>query len=140
MGREAKGRAEPAGGDQEAGWEGAAEMTERASSVPPGSTTEAARRNFHIDDYLQMCRDGEATFSISEAARVMGVSRMHVYRMMMLAEVSDEEFEEILAEREERGLTSLSALYDEVKRRTGRAREYVEHCPHCGGALRTRRR
>lgn len=104
----------------------------------PGEHPHSDQRNYSISDYLQMCRDGETKFSVSEVARLMSVSRTHVHRMIELASVSDDEFEEILADD---GIPkTLTGLADEVKRRTGKAKLYVESCPHCGGALRSRRR
>ncbi|PZV38990.1 hypothetical protein [Mesorhizobium kowhaii] len=88
-----------------------------------------------------MCNSGEAEFSIAEAARVMGVSRAYVYRCMPYASIPEDEFEAVLDHvRLTKGLTSTTAVADEIKRRTGKAKEYVETCPHCGGALRTRKR
>lgn len=110
------------------------------NSCPPGEHTHADRRNFTIEDYLGMCRDGEADFSIAEAARVMGVSRAYVYRTMLFASIPEDEFEVVLDHVRARGLTSTTAVADEIKRRTGRARAYAEHCPHCGGVIRTRTR
>jgi len=72
-----------------------------------------------------MCRDGEVKFSVSEVARLMGISRMHVHRMMLMAEVSDEEFEEALDTLEAKNIAfTTTAVADEVKRRLGKAREY----------------
>ncbi|MER9403690.1 hypothetical protein NKI36_06460 [Mesorhizobium caraganae] len=81
---------------------------------------------------------GEAKFSISEAARVMGVSRAYVYRCMLFASIPQDEFEAVLDLVGEKGLTSETAIADEIKRRTGKARVYTESCPHCGGELRRR--
>lgn len=107
----------------------------------PGNNPHADRRNFTLGDYLQMCRDGEAEFSLSEVARIEGVSRIYLHRCMIMASVSDEEFDEVLAHLRAAGqpLTTTS-VSDEIKRRTGRAKYSEEHCPHCGGVIRVRRR
>lgn len=110
------------------------------STCSPGEHPHAEQRNFTLDDYLQMCRDGEANFSIAEAARTMGVSRAYLYRTMLFASIPEDEFEEVLDHVRERGLTSETAVADEIKRRTGKAKEYRVCCPHCGGLLRTRKR
>lgn len=107
----------------------------------PGEHPHADQPNFTLADYLAMCRDGKATFSVSEVARLMGVSRMHVHRMMLMAEVTAEEFEEVLDALKAKNVAlTTTAVADEVKRRLGKAREYHESCPNCGHLLRTRRR
>ena len=111
-------------------------MTDRS----PGEHPHSDRPNFTLGDYLQMCRDGEASFSISEVARMLGISRMRLHRWMIFASVSDEEFEEIIDELIAKGRHSDTAIASEIKRRQGTARTYVERCPHCGGTLRSRTR
>lgn len=107
----------------------------------PGEHPHSDQPNFTLDDYLGMCNSGEAEFSVAEAARVMGVSRAYVYRCMLFASIPEDEFEDVLAHvRATKGLNSTTAVADEIKRRTGKAKRYVESCPHCGGALRTRTR
>lgn len=106
-------------------------------TCPPG---EHSRRNFRLEDYVAMVRAGECKFSIAEAARVMGVSRAYLYRCMLFASVSDEEFQAAVDAVLARGLTSSSAVADEIKRRTGRAKQYAECCPNCGHVLRVRER
>jgi hypothetical protein len=115
---------------------GGAAMTD----CSPGEHPNQDRRNFRLEDYLAMCRAGEAAFSVAEAARVMGVSRASLYRWMWLASVPAAEFEAAVAHVMGRGLTSTTAVVDEIKRRTGKARVYSECCPHCGGVIRTRER
>lgn len=113
------------------------------TSVPcsPGEHPHNDQPNFGLSDYLQMVKDGEAQFSLSEVSRITGLSRMYLHRAMLLATVSDDEFEAIMDDMDAAGKPrTLTALGDEVKRRTGKAREYAERCPHCDGVLRTRRR
>lgn len=104
----------------------------------PGEHSHSDRPNFTLEDYVAMCEAGEAEFSVAEAARVMGVSRAYVYRCMLYASIPEDEFEEVLDFVSTKGLTSTTAVADEIKRRTGRAKAYVEACPHCGGELRRR--
>ncbi len=107
----------------------------------PGHNPHADRRNFTLADYLQMCRDGEAEFSISEVARVTGWSRAYVYRAMVLGSVSADELETIMDDIEASGRElTISGIASEIRRRTGLAKDSEEHCPHCGGVIRTRRR
>jgi len=110
-----------------------------ATTCSPGGHTN--RRNFQIDDYLRMCSDGEAEFSIAEAARLMGVSRMYLHRIMSFSSVPPDEFEVILDRLWEKGRPpTTTAIADEIKRRTGRVRTYTETCPACGHVLRQRQR
>ncbi len=111
---------------------------EGGGDVPQGNTPHLP--NFTIDDYLAMCRAGEAEFSLSEAARLTGMSRAYLYRCMVFASVSEEVFEEVLDDIRGKGLTSTTAVADEIKRRTGRAKQYDVCCPHCGGLLYSRNR
>jgi len=111
------------------------------SKRSPGEHSHADQRNFTIDDYLRMVRDGESKFSIAEAAKVMGVSRAYLYRAMIFASIPADEFEAVLDDMSAKGRPVTStAIADEIKRRTGRAKTYVEKCPHCGGELRRRSR
>ena len=111
----------------------------------PGEHPHSDRPNFTLEDYLAMCEAGEAEYSLSEVARLMGVSRMNLHRWMIMASVTDEEFEAVLADFESAGKRlSTTAIADEIKRRTGRARAYEERCPaaaaFCGpGSDRTPR-
>jgi hypothetical protein len=74
-----------------------------------------------------MCEAGEATYSLSEVSRLLGVSRMTLHRWMLFASISDEEFEAVLADFRAKGKRlSTTAVADEIKRRTGRARAYEE--------------
>jgi len=96
--------------------------------------------NLTIDNYLAACRAGEMEFSVTEAAKIMGVSRAYLYRCMTYASVPADEFEEVLDTVRGNGLTSTTAVADEIKRRTGRAKQYEVRCPHCDGVLYTRTR
>jgi hypothetical protein len=110
-------------------------------ACPPGDTSNphADRPNFTLADFFQMCRDGEAKLSISEAARVLGISRVTLHRWIVLASVSDEEFEAVLAEFPTKGKRlSTTAVADEIRRCTGTAKAQHECCPNCGYVLRTR--
>ena len=109
-------------------------------TCPPGEHPHADRRNFTLGDYVEMCRAGTARFTIAEAARVAGVSRAKLYRWVEMASIPENEFEDVLDWTSERGLSSTTAIVDEIKRRTGRAKNYDERCPHCGEVVRTRRR
>ena len=109
-------------------------------SPPPGGHPHSDRRNFTLQDYLEMCRAGEAKFTMAEAAHVAGVSRAKLYLWIEMANAGEELFEAALESISDRGLRSTTAVCDEIRRREGQAKEYAECCPHCGGDIRTRRR
>lgn len=114
-------------------------MTKRPCS--PGEHPHADRRNYTAADYFRMCLDGEAEWSLSEYARLLGVSRMYLHRCLIFASTPEAEFEQVLDDLYAGGKRpSMTAIADEIKRRTGRARRYVERCPHCSGQLRARMR
>lgn len=116
-------------------------MTRRRTTTVPLGNTATDRRNFTLDDYVQMCRDGEATFSIAEAARLTGVSRAFLYRCLTFASIPSDEFEAVLDDMYAGGsIPTTTAIADEIKRRTGKARQYHVRCPHCHGVLYTRNR
>ena len=104
----------------------------------PGEHSHPDRPNFTLEDWIAMCNSGEAKFSVAEAARVMGVSRAYVYRCMLYASIPEDAVRDVLDEVIAKGLTSTTAVADEIKRRTGKAKAYTETCPHCGGELRRR--
>ena len=71
----------------------------------------------------------------------MGVSRMYLHRCMIAASVPEDVFEEIMADMQAKGRPlSTTAITDEIKRRTGKAKTYAERCPHCGETIRERMR
>ncbi len=108
------------------------------TDCPPGDNPHADRPNFTLEDYFQMCRDGEAAFSVTEVCRLMGWTRQYYYRVMELADAPDDVFEGALATARAKGRLTTTGVTDEIRRHTGNARTYVEHCPHCGGSLRER--
>lgn len=109
-------------------------------NCPPGGHSHSDKPNFTVDDYLAMCAAGEAKFTISEAARLIGCSRAQLYRWILFARTPVDVFEEALKAVLAKGLTSDTAMADEIRRRTAQAKEYSECCPHCGGELRKRLR
>lgn len=106
-----------------------------------GSNVPAGTRNFTFADYLAMCRAGDAKFSIKEAADLLGVTRQSLYRAMELAGYPEDIFEATLAHMKTNGKPmTTTGMVEALRKRTGRARESVERCPHCGGVLGRRQR
>jgi len=107
----------------------------------PGEHPHSDRPNYTAADYLEMCRTGEAVYSEAEVCRLLGWSRAHLWRVLFMASVPEEIFEETLAAMHADGKPmSTTRFVDMLKRRMGKARTYVERCPHCGGVLRKRHR
>lgn len=104
----------------------------------PGRHSHSDQPNFRLEDYLEMCRSGEAKFTYSECAKVMGVTRAWIYRAIELTKVSEEELDDIVDHCLAKGRKSETAIVDEIKRRTGKAKNYVERCPNCNFVLRER--
>lgn len=114
-------------------------MTARFQSCPPGSHPHADRRNWrpadNIDDFFRNCQDGLETYSDRKAAKLMGISRVELWRWKMMACLPDDLFEGLLNGRYP-STKSLAAVAVALKN-SGPIAE-VERCPHCGGRLRLR--
>jgi hypothetical protein len=107
---------------------------------PPGSHPHADQPNWQpaktADDYMRNCREGLEGFSERRLAGLMGLPRMKLWRMRMMAAIPDDLFELLL--RSER-LPSTKALAQIAAVLAGKApKEDVERCPCCGHILRTR--
>ncbi len=88
-----------------------------------------------IGDYLQNCREELETFSQRRAAVLMGKPRSWVQRAILLADLPEALFEDLLAA----GVTSTRQLANVARmRRGGHRAADVETCPHCGETLRVR--
>jgi hypothetical protein len=90
-----------------------------------------------LDDYVRNCQEGLEEYSDRRMARMLGVSRIELYRYKLIAELPEELFERLL----KAGLRSVKAIAQvalALKRNNPRAHE-DECCPHCGGLLRRRR-
>jgi len=48
-------------------------------TCPPGEHPHADHRNFTLGDYVEMCKAGTAKFTMTEAARIVGVSRAKLF-------------------------------------------------------------
>lgn len=89
------------------------------------------------EEYHRNCAEGLEVFSERRLAKLMGMSRIQLYRIGLMAELPDDVFEALLAA----GLRSSKAIA-EVALALKRGDPYAhddEHCPHCGYLLRRRR-
>jgi hypothetical protein len=88
-------------------------------------------------EYLRNCQEGLEEYSDRRFAKLMGWSRMQVYRARLMAELPDALFEALL----KAGVRSAKAMAQAalaLKRDEPLARE-IERCPHCDGIIRVRR-
>jgi hypothetical protein len=94
----------------------------------PATTTE---------DYVRNIGEGLEERSDHRFAKLMGWSRVHLYRARLMAELPDDLFEELLAAgvHSAKGLAQVALA---LKRGEPFAGE-IDRCPHCGGILRRRR-
>jgi hypothetical protein len=106
----------------------------------PGSHPHSDRPNWQpaetIDDYARNIREGLEEYSDRRAAKLLGRSRIHVYRAKLMAELPDALFERLL----DADVVSSKALANVALalRRNDPQSADVERCPHCGGVLRVR--
>jgi hypothetical protein len=89
-----------------------------------------------IDDYVRNCRDGLEDFSQRRAAKVLGWSRIEVYRAILMAALPEDLFEALLSG----DCTSTRELANIALALTrGHSTTEIERCPHCGRELRVRK-
>jgi hypothetical protein len=89
-----------------------------------------------IDDYARNIREGLEEYSDRRAAKMLGRSRIYVYRATLMAELPDALLERLL----DADVVSSKTLANValVLRRNGPRSADVERCPHCGEVLRVR--
>ena len=114
----------------------------RKSSGTPGSHPHSDRPNWQpaesIVNYLQNCREGLETYSERRAAKLLGWSRVKLWRVQQAQKLPDDLFDRLLKAvpgklPSWRELASIAqALYGEGKRTE------IEQCPCCGHVLRVR--
>ena len=106
----------------------------------PGSHPHSDRPNWQqaetIADYARNIREGLEEYSDRRAAKLLGRSRIHVYRAKLVAELPNALFERLL----DAGVVSSKALANvaQALRHKDPQSADVERCPHCGGVLRVR--
>jgi hypothetical protein len=89
-----------------------------------------------FDDYMRNCKEGLETWSDRRAVKLMGWSRMGLYRARLMAKLPEDLFEALLVTGRKcpssRTLANIArALHGELTRES-------ERCPHCGEVLRIR--
>jgi hypothetical protein len=105
----------------------------------PGSHPHADRPNWqpadNVDDYFCNCHEGLEAYSERRVAKLLGVSRMNVTRMKLMADLPEALFERLLA-MPSTSTNEFAAVAQALAR--GKVDQSAEHCPHCGGTLRIR--
>ncbi len=118
------------------------EMKRRQGNGSPGSHPHSDRPNWQpaetFDDYLQNCREGLETYSERRAAKLLGVSRMVLYRAKWMAQIPEELFEHLLANSQPPSTTEFANIGRAISGEGPSAD--VECCPHCGEIIRVRPR
>jgi hypothetical protein len=102
----------------------------------PGSQ----RRNWSpaetVDDYLRNVEEGLEPHSDRRFAKLMGVSRTHLYRVNLIAQLPDDLFDALLKQRP--GPPKLRELANIALAMRGHDTSETDRCPHCSGVLRRR--
>jgi hypothetical protein len=113
----------------------------------PGSHPHTDQPNWRpadtYEEYIVNCREGLETYSERRVAKLLGMSRIHLWRAHMMAAIPDDLFELLMVagRRNPRILSSkaLASIGQMFTRDVDNVAE-VEHCPHCGGLVRIRPR
>ncbi len=118
-------------------------MSAPNSNFSPGSHPHADRPNWQpaetADEYFRNCQEGLETFSERRAAKIMGVSRIKLWRWRRTAEIPDDLFERLMTELDH--IPSSRELANIGQAVCGKnTSPEAECCPHCGGLLRLRGR
>jgi hypothetical protein len=104
-----------------------------------GSHPHADRPNWRpaetIGDYMSNCREGLEDFSERRAAKLLGMTRVQLYRAKLMAELPDDLFELLLKERLSSKATAQVAL---ALRRGENTKAEACVCPNCGHVLSVR--
>lgn len=112
---------------------------------PQADHPHADRRNWQpartIDEYLQNCREGIEDYSERHVAKLLGVPRISLWRMKLLAQLPEGLFERLIKEGCATSTKQLAQIVQflsmpELDWDANVAEEVC--CPHCGGLIRRR--
>jgi hypothetical protein len=108
----------------------------------PGSNPHADRPNWRpaetYEEYVFNCREGLEEWSERRLAKIFGMSRVHLWRCKMMAQIPDDLFEWLVKRRPIYSTKMLAAIGYYLGGDDRLAD--IERCLHCGEVLRARRR
>ena len=115
----------------------------RNSDGSPGSHPHLDQPNWQpattLGEYVANCREGLENYSERRLAKLLGMSRTELQRAVLLAEIPEELFENLITDRQHQPSPTELAYVARALKGTGKLTE-VDSCPHCGHTLRVRRR
>jgi hypothetical protein len=104
-----------------------------------GGNPHADRPNWRpaetIDEYMSNCREGLEDYSDRRAAKLVGMTRIQLYRAKLVAKLPNELFELLLKERLSTRAMAQVAL---ALRRGENTKAEACVCPNCGHVLSIR--
>lgn len=124
-------------------------MTDAARACPPGGHPHADRPNWRpaetADEYLRNCNEGLEKYSQRRMAKLLGQSRITVWRWQLMAQVP-EDLVDLLQQKSKRPLSTKSlaavgrVLRQQLRNGDNKVTSDLECCPQCGYTLRVRHR
>lgn len=112
----------------------------------PGVHPHSDRPNWRpaetFDDYISNCREGSESYTDVRAAKLLGDSRVKLYRARLMAQLPDDLFDRLLiAARKKAGGKFSSKIFANIAialANGGNIGSSCECCPHCGETIRKR--
>jgi hypothetical protein len=92
-----------------------------------------------LKDYVRNCEAGLEKYSDRRMAKLMGVSRVQLYRYQLMAEIPEVEWDALLAQDVRWSTKALANVGLAMSTDDPLVKVDIEHCPHCGGVVRERR-
>jgi hypothetical protein len=106
----------------------------------PGSHPHADQPNWRpattIDEYLKNCREGLEIFSDRRFAKLMGWSRMMVWRARLFNTIPRDLLDRLIEGDPPASVTAIAHIGQALA--SGSFGVDIERCPHCNGLLRRR--
>ncbi|MGO4836811.1 hypothetical protein AB4144_31655 [Rhizobiaceae sp. 2RAB30] len=90
-----------------------------------------------LEDYLQNCCEGLEIYSDRRAAKLLGWSRIEVYRAKLIASLPEDLFDRLIESDPVPSAKALAQIAQALE--SGTLSREIERCPKCGHVLRVRR-
>lgn len=116
-------------------------MNSAQQSGPPGSHPHADRPNWRpattFEEYWRNCQEGLEQYSERRAAKILGWSRVRVWRAKQMAQIPDDLLDRLRKLKPPPSSRDLAKVgqFLSGESKIGEA----ETCPHCGEIVRVRR-